>query len=93
MITYKQAGVDIDAGNAVIKRIRKYAKDIGFFSGLYSHGKEFLVGAADGVGTKLKIAFAMNKHDTIGIDLVAMNVNDIVATGAKPVFFLDYIEI
>ncbi|MFH1361295.1 MAG: phosphoribosylformylglycinamidine cyclo-ligase [bacterium] len=91
MVTYKNAGVDIDAGNEVVQRIKKYAKGIGFFSGFYSLGKNFLVGAADGVGTKLKIAFAMNRHDTVGIDLVAMNVNDVIATGAAPLFFLDYI--
>lgn len=90
MITYKQAGVDIDAGNEVVRRIKKFAKNIGFFGGLYPLGKNFLVGTTDGVGTKLKIAFMMKKHDTIGIDLVAMNVNDVVATGAKPLFFLDY---
>lgn len=91
MITYKQAGVDVAAGNEVVRRIRKFAKGVGFFGGFFKMGKNFLVGAADGVGTKLKIAFMMNKHDTVGIDLVAMNVNDIVATGAKPLFFLDYI--
>ncbi|MFH1683986.1 MAG: phosphoribosylformylglycinamidine cyclo-ligase [Candidatus Margulisiibacteriota bacterium] len=91
MVTYKQAGVDVGAGNEVVKRIRKYAKGIGFFSGLYPMGKNFLVGAADGVGTKLKIAFMMNKHESVGIDLVAMNVDDVVVTGAKPLFFLDYI--
>ncbi|MFH1542352.1 MAG: phosphoribosylformylglycinamidine cyclo-ligase [bacterium] len=91
MITYKQAGVDIAAGDEVIRRIKKYAKKIGFFAGFYSLGKTSIVAAADGVGTKLKIAFHMNKHDTVGIDLVAMNVNDLVTTGAKPIFFLDYI--
>jgi len=91
MVTYKQAGVDIAAGNEVVQRIRKYAKGIGLFSGLYPLGKNYLVGAADGVGTKLKIAFALNKHDTVGIDLVAMNVNDIICCGAQPIFFLDYI--
>jgi phosphoribosylformylglycinamidine cyclo-ligase len=91
MITYKQAGVDVNAGNEVVRRIKKFAKGIGFFGGLYPFGKNYLVGAADGVGTKLKIAFMMNRHDTVGIDLVAMNVDDIVATGAKPLFFLDYI--
>ena len=92
MITYKQAGVDVGAGNEVVRRIRKFAKGIGFFGGFYSLNKKTnLVGAADGVGTKLKIAFAMNRHDSVGIDLVAMNVNDIVATGARPLFFLDYI--
>ena len=91
MITYKQAGVDIEAGNEVVRRIKKFAKSIGFFGGLYPLGKNFLVGAADGVGSKLKLAFTMNRHDTVGIDLVAMNVDDVVATGAKPLFFLDYI--
>lgn len=91
MVTYKQAGVDIAAGNEVVQRIRKYAKGIGLFSGLYPMGKNYLVGAADGVGTKLKLAFAMNKHDTVGIDLVAMNVNDVICCGAQPIFFLDYI--
>ncbi|MBN2058670.1 MAG: phosphoribosylformylglycinamidine cyclo-ligase [Candidatus Saganbacteria bacterium] len=91
MITYKQAGVDVGAGNEVVRRIKKFAKTIGFFGGFYPLGKNYLVGAADGVGTKLKVAFAMNKHETVGIDLVAMNVNDVIATGAKPLFFLDYI--
>ncbi len=91
MITYKQAGVDIKAGNEVVRRIKKFAKSIGFFGGFYSMGQNYLVGAADGVGTKLKIAFMMNRHDTVGIDLVAMNVNDVVATGATPLFMLDYI--
>lgn len=91
MITYKQVGVDVKAGQDVVRRIKKVAKGIGFFGGFYPIGKNMLVGVADGVGTKLKIAFAMDKHDTVGIDLVAMNVNDVVATGAKPLFFLDYI--
>ncbi|MDI6731499.1 MAG: phosphoribosylformylglycinamidine cyclo-ligase [Candidatus Margulisbacteria bacterium] len=91
MITYKQAGVDIKAGAEVVKRIQKIAKGIGFFAGFYPLGANYIVGAADGVGTKLKIAFLMNRHDTIGIDLVAMNVNDVVVSGAKPIFFLDYI--
>jgi len=91
MITYKQAGVDVDAGNEVVRRIRKFAKGIGFFGGLYPLGKHYLVGAADGVGTKLKLAFMLNRHETVGIDLVAMNVDDVVATGAKTLFFLDYI--
>lgn len=91
MITYKQAGVDIGAGNEVVRRIKKITRGIGFFSGFYPLGKNYLVGAADGVGTKLKIAFMMNRHDTVGIDLVAMNVNDLVVASAKPLFFLDYI--
>ncbi|MFA5839058.1 MAG: phosphoribosylformylglycinamidine cyclo-ligase [Candidatus Margulisiibacteriota bacterium] len=91
MITYKQAGVDIKAGAEVVKRIQKIAKGIGFFAGFYPLGSNYIVGAADGVGTKLKIAFLLNRHDTIGIDLVAMNVNDVVVSGAKPMFFLDYV--
>jgi len=91
MITYKQAGVDIEAGYEVVRRIKKIAKGIGLFGGLYPLGKQYLVGATDGVGTKLKLAFMLNKHTTIGIDLVAMNVDDVVAMGAKPLFFLDYI--
>jgi phosphoribosylformylglycinamidine cyclo-ligase len=91
MITYKQAGVDIEAGNEVVRRIKKIARGIGLFGGLYPLGKNYLVGAADGVGTKLKLAFMMNRHETVGIDLVAMNVDDVVALGAKPLFFLDYI--
>lgn len=93
MVTYKQAGVDIDAGNEVVRRIKKLAKGIGFFGGLFPFGKQYLVGGADGVGSKLKIAFLMNRHETVGIDLVAMNVDDVVASGAKPLFFLDYIGI
>lgn len=91
MITYKQAGVDIEAGYEVVRRIKKIAKGIGLFGGLYPLGKQYLVGATDGVGTKLKLAFMLNKHQTIGIDLVAMNVDDVAAMGAKPLFFLDYI--
>jgi phosphoribosylformylglycinamidine cyclo-ligase len=93
MVTYKQAGVDINAGNEVVRRIKKLAKGIGFFGGLFPLGKQYLVGGADGVGSKLKLAFMMNRHDTVGIDLVAMNVDDVVASGAKPLFFLDYIGI
>jgi phosphoribosylformylglycinamidine cyclo-ligase len=91
MVTYKQAGVDIDAGNEVVRRIKKLAKGIGFFGGLFPFGKQYLVSGADGVGSKVKVAIAMNRHETIGIDLVAMNVDDVVACGAKPLFFLDYI--
>jgi phosphoribosylformylglycinamidine cyclo-ligase len=93
MITYKQAGVDIEAGYEVVKRIKKVAKGIGLFGGLFPFGKHYLVGATDGVGTKLKLAFMLNKHHTVGIDLVAMNVDDVVAMGAKPLFFLDYIAL
>jgi phosphoribosylformylglycinamidine cyclo-ligase len=103
---YKEAGVDIDAGNRFVDLIRPIVSrtfqpgvitDIGGFAGVYSlnlqHTKNpVLVSSTDGVGTKLKIAFMMDKHDTIGIDLVAMCVNDIVVQGATPLFFLDYIS-
>jgi phosphoribosylformylglycinamidine cyclo-ligase len=103
-ISYKSSGVDIDEGNKFIELIKPIIKstfkkgnthNIGSFSGLYpvpaGYKKPYLVSATDGVGTKLKIASMLNKFDTIGIDLVAMNVNDIITCGAKPLFFLDYI--
>ena len=102
-VTYRQAGVDIDLASSLIERIKPLAaktrtpqvlEGIGGFAGLCSlpTGLEepILVSGTDGVGTKLKVAFAMNKHDTIGQDLVAMCVNDVVTTGAAPLFFLDY---
>ncbi|KAL3132423.1 hypothetical protein ABBQ32_008981 [Trebouxia sp. C0010 RCD-2024] len=89
-LDYKQAGVDIDAGAELVRRIQKLNPSIGGFSGLVPFGDSFLVAGTDGVGTKLKLAFDMNTHDTIGIDLVAMSVNDIITSGAKPMFFLDY---
>jgi phosphoribosylformylglycinamidine cyclo-ligase len=102
-VTYRQAGVDIDLASSLIERIKPLAaktrtpqvlEGIGGFAGLCSlpTGLEepILVSGTDGVGTKLKVAFAMNKHDTIGQDLVAMCVNDVVTTGATPLFFLDY---
>lgn len=92
MITYKKSGVDIDKANKFIDWIKKQIPQIGFFSGFYEIDKnKYLVATTDGVGTKLKIAQLINKHNTIGIDLVAMNVNDVITCGAKPLFFLDYI--
>lgn len=102
---YKNAGVDIAAGNEAVERMKKHVKrtfrpevmtDLGGFGGLFGLNKEkyeepVLVSGTDGVGTKLKIAFAMDRHDTIGIDAVAMCVNDIVVQGAEPLFFLDYL--
>jgi len=102
-ISYRDAGVDIDAGDALVENIKPLARKtmrpevlggIGGFGALFEISKKFkepvLVSGTDGVGTKLKLAFHMNKHDTIGIDLVAMSVNDILVQGAEPLFFLDY---
>lgn len=101
---YKQAGVNIDAGNETVERIRAHVKrthrpevmgGIGGFGGLFNLSTQYknpvLVSGTDGVGTKLKVAFALDQHDTIGIDCVAMCVNDIVVSGAEPLFFLDYL--
>lgn len=95
MVTYKKAGVDIDAGSELTRRIKRIAPDIGAFAGLFpldirKYKDPVLVSATDGVGTKLKIAQLCNKNDTVGIDLVAMCVNDLITCGAKPLFFLDY---
>lgn len=90
MQSYKEAGVDIDKGNELIKRLQKLCPTIGGFGGLYPLGEDYLVAGTDGVGTKLKLAFALDQHSTVGIDLVAMCVNDIITTGARPLFFLDY---
>lgn len=91
-ITYEEAGVSIDAVNELVERLKKKLPKIGGFGGLFpiAGTKYNLVSSTDGVGTKLKLAFALNKHNTVGIDLVAMNVNDIICVGAKPLFFLDY---
>lgn len=105
-ITYKDAGVDVEGGNRFVKKIAPLVKrtfsdnvitDIGGFGALYSANfpeikDPVLVSGTDGVGTKLQIARMMDKHDTIGIDAVAMCVNDIITSGAKPLFFLDYIS-
>ena len=94
MITYKKAGVDIDAGNELVRRIKKMAPRIGGFSDGMALPKGYrepiLIGCTDGVGTKLAIAQALDRHDTIGYDLVGMNVNDLICSGARPLFFLDY---
>jgi phosphoribosylformylglycinamidine cyclo-ligase len=102
--TYEQAGVNIEAGNEFVRRIKPLVRrtyrpevrsELGGFAGAFSlnptkYRNPLLVSSTDGVGTKLKIAFLMDKHDTVGIDLVAMNVNDIVVMGAEPLFLLDY---
>jgi phosphoribosylformylglycinamidine cyclo-ligase len=104
MTTYRDSGVDIDAGDEFVDRIKPLVRstfrpevltDLGGFGGLFGfqankYKEPVLVSGTDGVGTKLKIAFLMDKHDTVGIDLVAMCVNDIAVSGAEPLFFLDY---
>jgi phosphoribosylformylglycinamidine cyclo-ligase len=102
-LSYRQAGVDIDAGDVLVEAIKPYARrtmrpevlaGIGGFGALFEISKRYrepvLVAGTDGVGTKLKLAFQFGRHDTIGIDLVAMSVNDILVQGAEPLFFLDY---
>jgi phosphoribosylformylglycinamidine cyclo-ligase len=102
-ISYRDAGVDIDAGERLVERIKPFASrtlrpevlaGIGGFGALVELPKRFkepvLVAGTDGVGTKLKLAFALNRHDTVGIDLVAMSANDVLVQGAEPLFFLDY---
>ncbi len=102
--TYKQAGVDIEKGDALVERIKPHAartrrpellSGVGGFGGLFAlppgkYREPVLVSGTDGVGTKLKLAFALDRHDTVGIDLVAMSVNDVLTSGAEPLFFLDY---
>ncbi|NJA89007.1 phosphoribosylformylglycinamidine cyclo-ligase [Rhodocyclus tenuis] len=102
-LSYRDAGVDIDAGDELVERIKPLAKKtlrdgvlagIGGFGALFEVPKRYrepvLVSGTDGVGTKLRLAFELNRHDTVGIDLVAMSVNDILVQGAEPLFFLDY---
>ncbi|NLI54330.1 MAG: phosphoribosylformylglycinamidine cyclo-ligase [Clostridiales bacterium] len=99
-LTYQDAGVSVEAGYEAVRRMKAYAEStfdehvmqsLGSFGGMYSLGEQVLVSGTDGVGTKLKAAFALDRHDTVGIDCVAMCANDVVCHGAKPLFFLDYI--
>jgi phosphoribosylformylglycinamidine cyclo-ligase len=98
--SYRDAGVNVERGDAFVERIKEKVKStygarvvsgIGGFAALYDMGDKLLAAGTDGVGTKVKLAQALGKHDTIGIDLVAMCVNDVICTGARPLFFLDYI--
>ena len=104
-LTYKKSGVDVEKGDRLVNRIKNISKtttrkgslgEIGGFGGLFepqlgNYTQPVLVSSTDGVGTKLRVAFELNRHDTIGIDLVAMCVNDVLTSGAEPLFFLDYI--
>ena len=99
-VTYEQAGVSVEAGYEAVRRMKAYAEatfdgnvlqSLGSFGGMYALGEQVLVSGTDGVGTKLKAAFALDRHDTVGIDCVAMCANDVVCHGARPLFFLDYI--
>lgn len=106
-ISYKDAGVDIDAGNLAVEKMKGFVKstyrpevltDLGSFAGLFAldvkkYKEPVLISGTDGVGTKLRVAQILDKHDTIGIDAVAMCVNDILVQGAEPLFFLDYIAV
>ena len=102
-LSYRDAGVDIDAGDALVEAIKPFAKrtmrpevlaGLGGFGALCSIPKKYrepiLVSGTDGVGTKLRLAFMLGRHNTVGIDLVAMSVNDVLVQGAEPLFFLDY---
>src|SRR5205809_4473868 len=102
-LSYRDAGVDIEAGDALVEAIKPFARKtmrpevlagIGGFGALCSIPEKYrvavLVSGTDGVGTKLKLAFSLHRHDTVGIDLVAMSVNDVLTCGAEPLFFLDY---
>jgi phosphoribosylformylglycinamidine cyclo-ligase len=98
--TYRDAGVDVEAGYEAVRLMREHARstfnshvlqDLGSFGGMYEYGDNVLISGTDGVGTKLKYAFVLEKHDTVGIDCVAMCANDVVCHGAAPMFFLDYI--
>jgi len=102
-LTYREAGVDIDAGDELVERIKPIVKrtfrpevmgDLGGFAGLCGLPRGYrdpvLVACTDGVGTKVKLAFLTGRHDTVGVDLVAMSVNDMVVSGAEPLLFLDY---
>ena len=99
-VTYEEAGVSVERGYEAVRRMKAYAEatfdqnvlqSLGSFGGMYALGEQVLVSGTDGVGTKLKAAFALDKHDTVGIDCVAMCANDVVCHGARPLFFLDYI--
>ena len=99
-VTYEEAGVSVERGYEAVRRMKAYAEatfdgnvlqSLGSFGGMYALGEQVLVSGTDGVGTKLKAAFAQDKHDTVGIDCVAMCANDVVCHGARPLFFLDYI--
>ena len=95
-MNYKSSGVDIEAGNAFVERLKEKAPSIGGFGGAFKipsgYEKPILISGADGVGTKLNICSVARDYTTIGIDLVAMCVNDVITCGAKPLYFLDYIS-